>query len=124
MPEPLQVVTPASAAVGVNTAPDLLDTIKNALKELITLRVVTSVGTVTVQNGNPEIRYDDKAKVMLTKIDLLQGDLEMSIDPMFLDAQYASVLALHTEHTKDAKQTVQSNIDALKKLVALVRDLK
>lgn len=104
-------------------ANEITDKVKKAIDELVTLRIVTSVGTVDASSGKPEIDYKNNPKVMLSKIDLLQGDIEISIDEVYLDEKYAQLMAIHSENTKEAREIIHSNIEALKKLVQLGREL-
>ena len=71
-----------------NTRPEgLIDTIKDALQELVKLKIVTAIGSVEVGDdgkvSRPVVSAD--SKVILTEIDLIQGDITTVIDPAYVD---------------------------------------
>ena len=56
---------------------ELLEKIRNALQNLITLEIVTAVGPITGgPEKKPDIDWSEDPKVILTKIDLIQGDIK------------------------------------------------
>ena len=58
-----------------NSKEGLLKRITEALNNLVTLEIITAVGTVkTDDTGKRELDYSQNPKMILSKINLLQGD--------------------------------------------------
>jgi hypothetical protein len=93
----------------------LHDKIQAALDDLVTLTITTSVVT------GPAAK--DKAS-MVTKIDLLLGDITTEIPKEFIDGgPYASLRAFHQAREQQGSEIVKSNVEALKSLLALAQEL-
>ena len=101
----------------------LLDTIKDSVKNLKTLEIRTVVGDFKWDKEQKKIDYDaDKVKVIMTQIDLLEGDITTSFSPDFLQPPYDEIRKYHAEREKEGHAIVQANLKALTELVKLVRD--
>lgn len=114
--------TPASAAPP--SAESFADRIKKAIANATTLQVVTSVGPVARDdNGDPELIIGDESKIMLTRYDLVDGDITTVMDPTFVDGPYDKLREFHQKQVDTGLQQVSDNIDALKKLYELARSI-
>lgn len=109
----------------------LLDTIKNALENLVTLEIVTAVGQIKFQASEqpsnpserlPDIDFSKDPKVMLTKINLLQGDIRTVLDPAFVTGDYQSLRDFHLAREKEGHDIIQKNLAALKELYNTVKE--
>jgi hypothetical protein len=111
---------------------DLLDTLRNALEDLVTLEIITAVGQIKHspapgESGNPtpsspDIDWDQGPKVMLTKINLIQGDIKTVLDPSFVTGDYQSVREFHLAREKEGYQMIHQNLAAIKELYALAQE--
>jgi hypothetical protein len=101
---------------------EILDSIKKALRDLVTLEVTTVVGDVSAtpkeNNIGVAVTYQN-SKVIQTKIDLLQGDITSVYDKAFLTGDLAAVKALHQAREEQANEIIDKNIQALKSLYEL-----
>jgi hypothetical protein len=102
--------------------------IEQSLNRLVTLNVVTAVGSAKV-----EIKNDDSggaaskielsggsSKVIWTTIDLAQGDLTTVIDPDFQGDAGKEVREFHKSRETQGLEIIRGNIAALKELVSLL----
>ena len=89
----------------------LQDKILDALDNLVTLKITTSVLT----GPGAEDR-----RSMVTQIDLLQGDISTDIPKEFVDGgPYESLRAFHQEREQQGGDIVKANVEALKSLLGL-----
>ena len=108
-----------------NTKPEgLIDTIKDALQELVKLKIVTAIGSVEVGDdgkvSRPAVSAD--SKVIVTEIDLIQGDITTVIDPAYVnDEAYQRLREFHAEREKQGHQIVKQNLEAVEKLFELAQ---
>ena len=87
---------------------DVISKLESAVTELVHLKITTEV----------------EGKVLRTDVDLLQGDIRMSIDPYFLDPPKAWLLEVHANREKQGAEIVRQNIAALGRLAQLIPELK
>lgn len=105
----------------------LINRIKEALENLVTLEVITAVGQVKFGGPgtqNPDLDTDKDYKLILTKIDLLQGDIKTVYDPEFVTGNYRELKEFHKSREEQGHQLVKDNLAALKSLFDLVMDLR
>lgn len=91
--------------MGVN---DVIAKLEQALAELVTLKITTKVD----------------AKVLQTTIDLVQGDITMTIDPWFNEPGQKALLDLHMARERQGADIIKQNIAALSRLTKLLPELK
>jgi hypothetical protein len=104
---------------------ELMNDIKNALKELITLKIVTAVGPIQLDGaGNPKATCDISTRLILTEINLLQGDITTKISPEFVTGEYQNLRDFHMSRVSEAQDIVQKNIAAIKSMVELITNIK
>ena len=112
---------------------ELMKNIKDSLSKLITLEIITAVGHVSlrpkggsVEGGEknlPDLDYDKNPKVILTKINLLQGDIKTVFHEEFVTGDYQSLRDFHAAREKEGYEIVRKNIEALEKLYEIARDM-
>ncbi len=101
---------------------DLLKKIQKSLNELVSLRIITAVGPVSVSGTDGEISLSfEDAKAMYTEINLLQGDIKTMYDDEFVVGNYQSLRAFHQSREKDGQKIIQDNIQALFALLRLLQ---
>ncbi len=111
-------------------AEDLKTKIKESIKNLVTLEIITAVGQVrfegpdknekTERSRYPDLDFERDPKVILTKIDLLQGDIKTVYNEEFVTGNYQSLKEFHFEKEKQGHEIIEKNIAALEKLLSLV----
>ncbi len=109
---------------------DLKKKIVDSIQNLVTLEIVTAVGQIQLEakenrpedaeRSFPDLDYEKDPKVMLTKIDLLQGDITTVYDEEFVTGEYQQLKAYHAAREKEGYDIVQKNIETLEKLLKLV----
>lgn len=74
---------------------ELIQKVEDKLGNLITLEIVTAVGPVTYKPGKTredagslEIDWQQKKEVLLSRINLLEGDIVTVLPSFFLDGKY------------------------------------
>jgi hypothetical protein len=104
---------------------DLVDKLEGALEELITLEIVTAVGAVQPTTRDADGRkkalaIDPGAKILRTRINLLQGNITAEMDPALAADEGKAVREFHAEREKQAVEMVRANVEALKSLVVFI----
>jgi hypothetical protein len=59
----------------------------------------------------------------MSQIDLLQGDITTSFSPEFLQPPYDEIRKYHADREKQGHEIIEKNLQALKDLVALIREI-
>jgi hypothetical protein len=114
---------------------NLFERIESAVEDMTTLKIVTAVGNVTISEENKSgdgkgtkrrtEKYEN-AKAIITRIDLIDGDFETTIDAAFTtagDANYSAIYQDHMARINDGHGIVEKNIATLKMLIDTVRVL-
>jgi hypothetical protein len=121
--DPIVNANPAPAAA--NTAADgnskleaLLEEIKNAVAEFKTLEIVTVVGTVIPGESVKDLsfKFDKNSKTILTRIDILDGDITTVIDEAYVTGDYQSLREFHAQREEKGYSIVRNNIAAIREL--------
>jgi hypothetical protein len=101
---------------------DLLERIKSALDNIVTLEIVTAVGGIKKEGEKvaPNLDYQN-AQVMLTKINLLQGDITTVVNEAFVSGPYQALREYHEAKAKEGYEIVQKNITTLEQLAKLAK---
>jgi hypothetical protein len=99
-----------------------LNKIQAALENSVTLEIITAVGQIKGgPEKNAEIDWTKNPTVMLTKINLLQGDIETVFDPAYVTGDYQALRDFHADREKEGYDIVQKNLQALKELFNLAK---
>jgi hypothetical protein len=97
------------------SAKDLIDDISDKLDELKTLDIRTVVGDWDLDKHKPK----GDAKIIISRIDLLDGDITTAFGEEFLDPPLDKIREYHAEREKKGMEIIDGNIKALKELVEL-----
>lgn len=105
---------------------ELITKIKDAIENLITLEIVTAVGNVTVSSEDEKLSVVniENAPAILTKIDLIQGDIKTIFHEEFVTGNYKDLKDFHAEREGQGHEIIKGNLEALKKLFDLAKNLK
>ena len=116
-----------------STFEQLYDKVEAAVADLTTLKVVTAVGDVNVsqkvveKDGAKSETHTEtyqNAKAILSRIDLIDGDIMTVIDEVFVNEEsYRTVRDDHLERIQSAQEIVEANVKLLKSLVDAVGDI-
>ncbi len=102
----------------------VFENIKKAINELVTLRIVTAVGGITKdEKGLPVIDYAENPSVILTTINLIQGDITTVFHEEFVTGKYQSLQAFHAAREKEGYELIKANIAVLEKLYAVAKSV-
>ena len=116
--------TSSQPASGNDSAETLAERVKQAIANATTLQVVTSIGPVARdKDGNLDLVIGDDAKVMMTRYDLIDGDITTVMDPAYVDGPYQQVRDFHQKQVDTGLARVGQNIDTLKKIYDLARSM-
>jgi hypothetical protein len=96
-------------------AHSFLTTVSQAITNLTTLQIVTTVVAVDVATD----AITPGGKAIRTRIDLLQGDITTEMDPVYLTAEYAPLREFHTTREGSGLDIIQNNVKALQELIKL-----
>lgn len=108
----------------------LLKKIEDALKNLVTMEIITAVGGVKFKSSSnkgteenlPDIDPNSNPKVILTKIDLLQGDIKTVFNEEFVTGNYQCLREFHADREKQGHEIVTKNIEAIKALIGIIKE--
>lgn len=100
----------------------LLETVKQSVNNLKTLEIRTVIGNFKWDEDQKKITYEDeKVKLIMTQIDLLEGDITTSFSEDFLEPPYDEIRKYHADKEKQGHEIIEGNLKALKELVKLLR---
>ncbi len=100
-----------------------LEKIEKALNELMVLNIRTVVGEFA-QDAEGKLQYQaDKAHVILTQINLLQGDITTALGEEFLRPPLEDVRDFHASRERQARDIVRSNFQTLVEIANAVADM-
>ncbi|MCB9565945.1 MAG: hypothetical protein H6710_01750 [Myxococcales bacterium] len=100
------------------------DKILQALDSLTTLEIVTAVGPTPLDaKGKPLIGIGD-AKVMASRIRLLDGDITNKIDEAYVKGELAPLRDFHETQVARGIEIIKGNIGALTELYRLIRQVE
>ena len=92
-------------------ATSVLDTVRTMFKELATLRITTTV-------------TGDGEKTITTTVNLLDGDINNSIDKAFLqNDELRSIRDFHAEQVKNGHAIIKGNVDMVIDLAKQLQDI-
>lgn len=102
--------------------------LENSLNQLVTLNIVTAVGTAKVdiksdESGGALTKLevgDAGTKVIWTAINLVQGDITTVVDPEFQGDAGRELREFHKSRESQGLEIMHRNISALKELVSLL----
>jgi hypothetical protein len=92
---------------------EFLDKLEAALKELVTLEVTTVVGNIPYPISNAPV---PGARVIHSRIDLLQGDILVEMAPDFVNGDLKDVRVDHLEREKQAAAIIKANVELVERL--------
>lgn len=100
----------------------LIEKIRAALDELVTLKITTAVGPVTLSGADQKTMLKfDNAKAMYTEINLLQGDIKTMYDEEFVTGAYQPLQAFHQQREQEGQKIIHTNLQALYALLQLAQ---
>jgi len=107
----------------------LLNKLKAAVEDGVTLRVVTVVGDVTADvqdkaGAGSKVEVDGTGQPCISTVfDLIDGDVRTYVHHSFVKEEpLKPMLTFHKEREQLAQDRVEKNIQALKSLYCFVRD--
>lgn len=103
---------------------NFISKLQRAVENLVELRIVTAVGSVKQGTGNqpdPDIDYSQNPEVILTKIDLVQGDITTVFNPALMAPEYESLRAFHKEREAQGLEIVRKNVETVVELLKVAR---
>ncbi len=110
-------------------AKDLKKKIMESIENLVTLDIMTAVGHVAGPAGGseegrnlPDLDYEKNPKMILTKINLLQGDIKTVYHEAFVTGEYQELRAFHATREKEGYKIVLQNIAVLERLLKMITE--
>jgi hypothetical protein len=104
-----------------NTKKSLFDQIKEGIGSLKTLEIRTIIGKFKWDDKTKQITYQEgEVKVILTQIDLLDGDITTAFSEDFLKEPYDKIREYHADREKRGQEIINGNLKALQELLNLI----
>lgn len=88
-------------------------------EKLVTLEIVTVVGTYDGKTNQPGAN----SKMMRTRMNLLEGDRITEVDPEFVNGPLSSLREFHAQAEKQGHDIIKGNIEAIEKMLGLLERL-
>jgi hypothetical protein len=88
-------------------------------EKLVTLEIVTVVGTYDGKTNQPGAN----SKMMRTRMNLLEGDRITEVDPEFVTGPLSSLRDFHAQAEKQGHDIIKGNIEAIEKMLGLLERL-
>lgn len=101
-----------------------IEEIKQRLEELKTLNIKTVVGKFDLDDKGKIAYKEGEAKIIITRIDLLEGDITTAFSDEFLEPPYDKIREYHAEKEKQGREIITANINALKELINLINTVR
>lgn len=102
----------------------IITRLQRAVDNLVELRIVTAIGNVKLGGGNqpdPDIDYARNPEVILTKIDLVQGDIVTVFNPGLMAPEFETLRAFHAGREAQGLEIVRKNIETVLELLKAAR---
>lgn len=102
----------------------IITRLQRAVDNLVELRIVTAIGSVKLGGGNqpdPDIDYAGDPEVILTKIDLVQGDIVTVFNPALMAPEFETLRAFHAGREAQGLEIVRKNIETVLELLKAAR---
>ncbi len=126
-PAPAQAVTRPGLSVAPSGASgaavrSFLQGVEQALNEIVTLRIVTLVGDVTVAGtglaATVTVRGGTSAEAASTEIDLLNGHITNTFSPGFAALSGGDLKSLHESRVEKSQAIITANLAEVQKLAS------
>lgn len=96
------------------TLPELKQKFRDSFEKLLTLEIVTVVGTYDAKTRTP----GSSSKMIRTRLDLLQGDKVTEFDEAFTNGALTELRDYHAKAEASGHAIITSNLATLEKLLA------
>jgi hypothetical protein len=100
-----------------------LEDIKDAMNNLVNLDIRTIVGEVEFDNKG-KMQPNVGSKQIVSRMNLLDGDITTAFSEEFLQAPLDSVRGFHALRERQAMEIVHGNIRALQQMIGLIDTLE
>jgi hypothetical protein len=100
-----------------------VEDIKNAMDNLVNLDIRTIVGEVNLDD-NGKMQPNVGSKQIVSRMNLLNGDITTAFSEEFLQAPLDSVRSFHALRERQAMDIVYGNIKALQQMIGLIDTLE
>ncbi len=119
--DPKKNTKDATASDGNSKLEGLLEEIKNAVAEFKTLEIVTVVGSIKPGKSVKDLSFEfgDDTKSILTRIDLLSGDITTVLDEAYVTGDYQGLRDYHAQREDKGYVIIRNNIAAIKELFSV-----
>jgi hypothetical protein len=98
-----------------------IDDIIQSFNQLKTLEIRTVIGDFDWNEEQKKITYNkEDAQVIITQIDLLDGDITTAFSEDFLQEPYDKIREFHSEREKQGQEIIENNLKVLKEFVELI----
>jgi hypothetical protein len=99
---------------------ELLEKVEAALEQCMQLVIVTAIAEVKpVTGAHPEIDWSKNPAVAITKINLIQGDIETVYDEKLMSGEFQAIRDLHAAREKQGQEIIARNVEVLRGLYRL-----
>ncbi|MBM3242567.1 hypothetical protein FJZ31_40420 [Candidatus Poribacteria bacterium] len=98
-----------------------IDDIIQSFNQLKTLEIRTVIGDFDWNEEQRKITYNkEDAQVIITQIDLLDGDITTAFSDVFLQEPYDRIREFHAEREKRGQEIIENNFKVLREFVELI----
>ncbi|MDX1655172.1 MAG: hypothetical protein R3310_08150 [Candidatus Competibacteraceae bacterium] len=120
-PQPVETVTVQRQ--------NLLAKIAALIDSITTLQVVTAIGPLRLDDGgqlpaqNQPLRFAPETRFMVTRLQLVQGDIVTVRDPAFDSEDQQELRQFHNDQVAQARQLIKDNMETLRQWYQMLKEL-
>ncbi len=93
--------------------------------DLASLSIQTIVGDFTIdQSGAKITATPQKSDSIVTRIDLIDGDITTAMSAKFMEGDYKELRNFHADREKEGRDIIEQNINTLKSIAQAIIDIQ
>ncbi len=107
------------------TGQSFFDKVLEKAADLSSLTIQTIVGDFTVDENNMKIlATPQKSDSMLTRIDLIDGDITTAMSTKFLEGDYKELREFHAKREQEGRDIIKKNIETLETIAKAIINIQ
>lgn len=102
---------------------EILQKVENGIKDITQLKIQTVMGKLEIDsNKNIDFAPGQEIQGMVSKIDLIDGDITTQITEKFYE-KYPELVQFHQSREAKGNEIIEGNIMALGSIVTTIKDM-
>lgn len=107
----------------MSTVGEILKKIEDKIEDITVLNIKTVMSPLEIDNeGQVKLPAGENVDGMVSKIDLIDGDISTVIAPSFYE-KYPELVQFHQTKETKGSEIIEANMNALKSIVGIISSL-